>query len=71
MFDGAHDLLQRAFEIERKLFDNTSRRVAESTWRLGKVRHAQGLYDEALKLYFSALAAYKSLLQNDSECELD
>lgn len=71
MYDGALDLLQRAFEIERNLFEATSRRVAEATWRLAKVRHVQGRYVEALKLYFGALGTYKSLMVTEPACELD
>ncbi|KAL1499076.1 hypothetical protein AB1Y20_013591 [Prymnesium parvum] len=71
MQDGALILLQRAFEIERTLFDALSSRGAKATVRLAKVRHAQGRYGEALQLYYGALGTYKHLIKNDPESELN
>ena len=62
---------ERALLIDHNLFDNMSRRVAESTSCLANTRHMMGEHDAAIDKHFLALGIYKQLAQAEPQAELD
>ena len=70
-FATACALQERALLIDHNLFDNMSRRVAESTSCLAHTRHLMGEHDAAIDKHFLALGIYKQLAQTDPQAELD
>ena len=61
--NGLLPLQERALLIDHNLFDNMSRRVAESTSCLAHTRHLMGDHDAAIDKHFLALGIYKQLAQ--------
>ena len=61
--NGLLPLQERALLIDHNLFDNMSRRVAESTSCLAHTRHLMGDHNAAIDKHFLALGIYKQLAQ--------
>lgn len=51
-YDSAVMLQQRALDIDHSLFNNMSKRVAESTAALAFTKHKQGLSEEAMNMLY-------------------
>ena len=64
--EDAANLQQRALDIDHTLYNNMSRRVAESTIALAKTRHAQNRSEEAVQMLYLSYGIYKQLAQSDT-----
>ena len=71
VYNGAQVLLEKALELERKLHDNMSRRVALAQQRVAVVRYIKGDYSSALNLYYGCLGTHKHLMKAHPQAELD
>ena len=59
----------RALEIDHTLYNNMSRRVAESTIALATTQHARGKSNEAVQNLYLAFGIYKQLSKPEFEDE--
>ena len=74
LLDAAASQQQRALDIDHTLYNNMSRRVAESTTRLATTQHAQGKSVEAVQNLYLSFGIYKQLTKeefNDENAALD
>ena len=72
--EAAESLLMRALDIDHTLYNNMSRRVAESTTRLASTQHARGKSNDAVQNLYLAFGIYKQLSKpecDDEEAALD
>lgn len=69
LFEAAAALQARALEIDHTLFNNMSRRVAESTVRLAATQHAMGRSQESIQNLYLAFGIYKQLSKPEFEDE--
>jgi hypothetical protein len=69
LLDAAATLQKRALDIDHTLFNNMSRRVAESTTRLAKTQHELGKAVEAVQNLYLAFGIYKQLTKPEVRAE--
>ena len=70
-YGAACRLHERALDSDHFLFDNQSRRVAESTQRFANTKYLMGQHDEAIEKLLLAIGIYKQLSATDSQAEFD